>query len=401
MSGDRVLIAGASLAGLRTAQALRRTGFSGSITMVGKELHAPYDRPPLSKEVLTKDVSASQVILCSTDDLRGQGIDLITGVEITDVDLSDRTVTCSDGNSRGFTELVAATGARPHQPFADAPRTGVFTLRTLQDALSLRSALAKAHNVVIIGAGFIGLEIASAARSLGGHVTVLEAAPAPLARSLPTAVARAVTSLATRSGVDVRCDAKVIGFTRQVDELRGVCLADGTVLAADVAVVGVGVQPCVGWLEAAGAPVDRMGLLCDATGRALEHQHLWGVGDACAWLGADGIARRHEHWTTIGDQAKVVAQNLTHRSRRQLTSAPYAWSDQFGHKIHIIGEANDADEVRILSREPTTLTAMFARQGHLTGACIVDQAPLALKLRRWIASSTPVCDIPPWQHSAA
>lgn len=398
MSTRRVVIVGAGLAGLRTAQALRRNGFGGAVTLLGQERHPPYDRPPLSKGVLTGDTDPQSLVYASPATLAGDGIDLQVDVAATALDVHTRTVSLSNGGRVGYDHLVIATGSTARQPFATPP-AGVFTLRTLEDALAIRRGLTSARRVVVIGAGFIGLEIASAARSLGVDVTVVEATGQPLGRSLGPGPAEAVASLAVRAGVEILCEQQVAGFVGE-PHLTGVALQGGDVLDADLAVVGVGAVPNTGWLAGSGLPATDSGVVCAPTGRVLEQRDLWAVGDVAAWTDADGRPRRHEHWTAAVDQANVVGANLTDDGARIVSAADYVWSEQFGCKINLVGDTVDHDEVRLLDPTPESLLALYGRGGQLTGACVVGQMPLVLKCRRWVAANMPLAELDLWQSAA-
>lgn len=398
MSSRRVVIVGAGLAGLRTAQALRRNDFDGSVTLIGQERHPPYDRPPLSKGVLTGDTDPEAVVFASPSMLADEGIELQVDVAATGIDVGSRTVSLGDGGQVGYDQLVIATGSTARQPFP-APPSGVFTLRSLDDALDIRRALTAARRVAVIGAGFIGLEIASAARSLGVQVTVVEAAGRPLARSLGPGPAQVVASLASRAGVSILCGQQVSRFVGQ-PHLTGVALQDGTVLDADLAIVGVGATPNTGWLAGSGLPADTSGVACTPTGRVVGHQDLWAVGDVAAWVDAEGNRKRREHWTAAVEQANVVGANLADDGDRVVLAADYVWSDQFGVKVSLVGDTVEYDEVRLLDSAAESLLALYGRGGKLTGACVVGQMPLVLKCRRWVAASTPLAELDLWQSAA-
>ena len=395
MSNRHVVIVGAGLAGLRTAQALRRNGFEGSVTMIGEEKHPPYDRPPLSKGVLTGAIEPEALVYASPAD---QGIKLQVDVAATALDVQKQAVSLSDGGQVGYDELVIATGSTARQPFPGAP-VGVFPLRSLDDALGIRRALTAAQRLVIIGAGFIGLEIASAARTLGVEVTVIEATDQPLGRSLGRGPAEAIASLAARAGVTILCDRQVAGFEGG-PHLTGVSLRDGTLLDADLAVVGVGATPNTGWLDGSGLRADTSGVLCRPTGRVVARRNLWAVGDVAAWIDADGNPRRREHWTAAVEQANVVGANLADGGVRTVTAADYVWSEQFGVKVNLVGDTVDHDQVRLLNPTAESLLALYGRGGRLTGACVVGQMPLVLKCRRWVAAATPLAELELWQSAA-
>lgn len=397
---------GASLAGLRTVEALRRQGFGGSLTLIGDEPHLPYERPQLSKEVLTGVAEVDVTRLTTRELLENDlavdarlgrsavGLDPASGV----VRVANRPTSTVGEDEIGFDVLVVATGARARQPFASPPG-GVLTLRTLDDAISIKHRLRTAKSVVIVGAGFVGLEVASAARSLGLPVTVVEAARTPLSRSIGPEAAAGVMALVRGNDVAVHCGRTVQGFTGSPD-LTGVVLDDGSVVEADLAVVGVGAEPNTEWLEGSGLLLSPAGLCCAPNGQADDSGRVWGVGDAAAWRGAGGHYSRHEHWTSACEQAQLVARNLLDGGQRTLTAAPFVWSDQFGQRLSIVGETNRYDEVReVVGRDAEQPAILYARDGRLVGACVFGQQRLAMLCRKWIASATPVLDVPVWEQA--
>lgn len=389
-----VAVVGASLAGFRVAEGLRAEGFDGDITLIGDEPHLPYDRPPLSKSVLVDDEPASTAFQDAVW-FADNRVTLHLGETARRLDTAARTVH-TDARSLNYDELVVATGATPRNPFPDAP-DGVFTLRTADDGARIRTALRAAQRLVVIGAGFIGLEIASSARRLGVDVTVVELEPVPLTRSVGDDAAAVLADIARADGVHLLCG-RAVAELRGTTTVESVVLDDGTELPCDAVVVGVGAVPATGWLAGSGLEVTRAGLICDATGRAGDH--VWGVGDVCAWTDDAGTPHRHEHWTSAAEQAKVVAHNLACDDKRTVTAATYVWSDQFGRRIDIVGDITGHDDLRVLSRNPDDLAYLYARDGLLTGACLIGQPRLMVRCRQWIAARTPVADLELWVSSA-
>lgn len=331
-SPDHVLVVGAGLGGLRTVEGLRTIGYPGRISLVGEEPHAPYDRPPLSKQVLTGEWEPGRTTLRTVDELDDLGVRVHLGLRA--VALAPGEVELSDGSSLHADAIVVATGlvARrlPDQP------AGVLGLRTLDDAEVLRSQLRRAASLLVVGGGFIGAEVASAGRSYDLAVTVLEAQPVVASRALGPELGTLAGRLMSEAGVDVRGNVTLSGFAGD----HTVVLADGTRYEADVVVVGIGGAPQVGWTGVA-AP---QGLPCGPTGRVEGLDGVWALGDVASWAGPDGVRRRHEHWTSAGDQAAVVARDIVGEPPPPPT-VPYFWSDQFGLKIQLIGQAQDADAV--------------------------------------------------------
>ncbi|MGH3949287.1 MAG: NAD(P)/FAD-dependent oxidoreductase [Pseudonocardiaceae bacterium] len=386
-----VAVVGASLAGVRVAEALRNKGFGGRLSLIGDEPHLPYDRPPLSKSVLTAGGGAAELGFHDRAWFEENGIDLRLGERAVRLDPNAGVLETDTGTVR-FDDVIVATGAGARNPFIDAP-AGVFTLRTVDDAARLRTALDTAAHLVVVGGGFIGLEVAASARALGKEVTVVEVAEIPLSRNLGPAAASVLGDLARANGVRLICG-------RSVAELRGgtsieqIVLDNGDVFDCDAVVVGVGAVPNTSWLDGSGLEITRAGLICDETGRA--GRNVWAAGDVCTWTDSAGVPRRHEHWTSAAEQAKVVAHNLVEADKRTVETATYVWSDQFGKRINIVGNTTDHDAVRFLARDPDGLAALYSRDGVLVGACVIGQARLMLKCRKWVAQRTATAEIPEW-----
>ena len=331
MTLEHILVVGAGLGGLRTVEQLRSEGFPGRISLVGAEPHQPYDRPPLSKQVLTGDWEPERTRLRSPDDLDELGVRAHLGCRA--VALRPGEIELSDGSSLHGDAVVIATGlvARrlPDQP------ARFHTLRTLDDAVALRAELEKISSLLVVGGGFIGAEVASSARSRGIEVTVLEALPVPSSRALGPELGALSGRLLVEGGVDLRTGVSLTGFVDAGDRV-GVLLADGSTVEADTAVVGVGGVPDVDWLAGSGVPVGN-GITCGATGRVEGVDGVWAVGDVACW-----DSHRSEHWTNAGDQAAVVAHDILGVAPPPAT-VPYFWSDQFGLKIQLIGRPDGAD----------------------------------------------------------
>ncbi len=374
---EHVLVIGAGLAGLRTAEQLRTAGFQGRISLVGAEPHAPYDRPPLSKQVLAGDWAPERTQLRSVEQLDDLGVRVYLGLRA--VALRPGEVELSDGSSLHGDAVVIATGlvARtlPDQP------ARVHTLRTLDDALALRADLERIGSLLVVGGGFIGAEVASNARARDIDVTVLEALPTPSARALGPELGALAGRLLTEGGVDLRTSVRITGFVDAGDRVA-VTLADGTTVDADAAVVGIGGAPDLGWLD---RDDTADGLACDATGRVRGLDGVWAVGDVASWAG-----RRHEHWTSAGDQAVVVARDIL-GAEPPPASVPYFWSDQFGLKIQLIGHPDAAGAVLPLHGTgldggPVRGTvAGYLEDGHLAAVAGFGAARLIARYRTLVA----------------
>jgi len=339
---EHVLVIGAGLGGLRTAEQLRAAGFQGRISLVGAEAHPPYDRPPLSKQVLSGAWETDRVVLSTVDALTELGVR--THLGLSAVGLGPGVVELSDGSALHGDAVVVATGlaarALPGQP------DRVHTLRTLDDSLALRATLERVSSLLVVGAGFIGAEVASTARERGIAVTVLEALPVPSVRALGARLGALAGRLLTEGGVDLRTEVKITGMVPGPAEPTGVTaqLADGTEVVADAAVVGIGGEPRLDWLAGSGAAVAG-GLTCGPTGRVVGLDATWAVGDVALWEDPTlGGHHRHEHWTSAGDQAAVVARDIL-GAQLPPPAVPYFWSDQFGLKIQLLGHPDAADDV--------------------------------------------------------
>ncbi len=367
-------IVGSSLAGLRTAEALRDRGVDARITLIGEESHLPYDRPPLSKEILTGKWDAEKTLL-RREGLESLELDLRLGTRALACDASARTVTLADDSRLTFDALVLATGARARRLPGQPELTGLFTLRTLEDALALRAALTRGTpRVAVLGAGFIGAEVAASARSLGLEVTLVEAAALPMERLLPRAIGETVAALHRDQGVALRLAAKVEGFVGE-QRVEGLRLAGGETLAADIVVVGIGATPATAWLEGSGLRLED-GVVCDERCRAAEG--IVAVGDCARWKSRRyGELLRIEHWTNAVDQAVAAAATLVEGDAAPAYDpVPYAWSDQYGIKIQVAGRPAAADRVHIVHGDPADLrfVALFERGGRLSG-CVGFRRP--------------------------
>ncbi|WP_029433965.1 NAD(P)/FAD-dependent oxidoreductase [Blastococcus sp. URHD0036] len=333
---EHVVVVGAGLGGLRTVEALRARGHAGRITLVGAEVHLPYDRPPLSKQILTGTWEPAKATFKDAEALAALDVDTVFGKRA--VGLAGTSVELEDGTSLTGDVVVLATGVTartlPGQP------AGVVTLRTIDDAIALRGAFDSLTSLLVVGAGFIGAEVAWAAHGKGVQVTVLEALPVPVERALGREVGALAGRLFTEAGIDLRCDTRIARF---VDE-RTVELSDGSTVGADLVLVGIGSLPDVSWLDAAGLEIGD-GVACDANGRVVGTSGVWALGDIAAWWDASrNRFHRNEHWTTTVDQSAVVACDILGEEPPP-PAVPYVWSDQFGMKIQTFGRTDLAEEV--------------------------------------------------------
>ncbi len=383
-----VVVVGGSLAGLRTAEALRKQGHDEGITVVGAEPRLPYDRPPLSKQLLTGKVGAEATALDGADDL---GVEWLLGRTASGLDLDRRRVVLAGGEQIGFDALVLATGSRARRLPLLEGWGGVHLLRTLDDALALREALSHGSpRVLVVGAGVVGLEVASSARTLGLEVTVVELAGAPLARVVGERLAPVVAEMHREHGVDLRLGVSVeaVEGSGRVEALR---LGDGSRVAADVVVVGVGAEAVTDWLEGSGVDIAD-GVSCDsrlrvrAGGRPLPH--LVAAGDLARWDLPGLGPTRLEHWTNAVESAAVAAATLL-RSDEAPAYDPvaYVWSDQHDRKIQVVGLHRPGDESEVVegSLDDRRFVAAFGRAGRLVAGVGFGRPAKVMALRRLIA----------------
>ncbi|MGH3796609.1 MAG: NAD(P)/FAD-dependent oxidoreductase [Pseudonocardiaceae bacterium] len=350
-SPEHVVVVGAGLGGLRTVEALREAGFPGRISLVGDEPHEPYDRPPLSKEVLSGKWPEERAVL-HHGELHDLDVALHLGTAAVGVDRT--AVQLADGTRLSYDVLVVATGVRPRRLPGQPDHPELHVLRTLEDCRALRGSMSRAHSLLVVGAGFVGAEVAATARAAGLEVTMLEALPVPFARVLGEQMGLLCAQLQTDHGVTVRSGVPLAEFmdTGLVNGSGGgiaARLADGTIVRADCGVVGVGTELDTGWLAGLGVSTDN-GLACDDTGMVVGTDNVYAVGDIAAWPHPIvGDRPRIEHWTSATEQAVVVAQRITGAEiTRQADAVPYFWSDQYGLKLQLVGRPDLATSVEVL-----------------------------------------------------
>lgn len=373
------MVVGASLAGLRTAAALRRRGHVGPIRLIGDEPDwPPYDRPPLSKQVLTGAIELDRARLRVPD---GLDIEVSTGRRAMSLDVAARRVELDDDSSATFDRLVLATGARPIVPSGWELGPRIHTLRRASDATRLQAALADADRVAVIGAGFIGCEVASSCRSRGLDVALIDIAAHPLL-PLGARMGAVVEGWHREAGVSMHVGTIVDSITSHASGVT-LSLGDGSELEVDTAIVGIGVQPATDWLEGSGLHIDD-GVVCDESCLALGGERaVAAVGDVARWEHPRYGSIRIEHWTNAGEQANHVAGVLVD-GPAPFAPVPYFWSDQHGHKLQYVGRADATDEIELF--EPETgdgFVAAYHRDGVITAALCVD-APR--EVPRWTAA---------------
>jgi NADPH-dependent 2,4-dienoyl-CoA reductase/sulfur reductase-like enzyme len=391
---EHVVIVGAGLGGLRTAQQLRSAGLQGRISLVGAESRLPYDRPPLSKQLLTGEWGPERTGLAAADTFDELGVRTHLGNPAVALRPGDRDheLELADGAALHGDVVVIATGLVARE-LPDQPAQ-VHTLRTLDDALALRATLETAASLLVVGAGFIGAEVASSARTRGTAVTVVEALDVPAAHALGPQLGPLAGRLITEGGAELHTGAKI---TRFADAPEGVAveLADGRQVAADAAVVGIGGVPRLDWLAGTGLDTSR-GIACGPTGRVHGLDGVWAVGDVAAWDDpTNGGRHRHEHWTSAGDQATVVARDVL-AAPPPPPAVPYCWSDQFGLKIQILGRPELGDEVVPLhgtgldGGEVRGTVAAYVAGDRVVAVAGFGAARLVARYRPLVAAGAPV-----------
>jgi 3-phenylpropionate/trans-cinnamate dioxygenase ferredoxin reductase component len=377
MTPSRIAIVGASLAANRTIRALRRKGYDGGIVLIGAEPHLPYDRPPLSKQFLAGDLDHDRIEFPAGDVY--DGVDLRLGVAATRLRPADRAVELADGSEVVADHVVIATGATPRRLPHQPDLAGVHVLRTVDDATALRTAFDRRDAVAVVGAGFIGSEVASTARGRGLDVTVVEADTAPVVRGVGPVIGGALAALHRQAGVDLRLGVGVAALVGEAGRVTGVELADGAAVPADAVLVAIGVVPATGWLENSGLTLGNGVVVDDHLRAEGGGGHVWAVGDVANFPSARfGERLRIEHWTNATEQATVVATNLLGGDAVH-DPVPYVWSDQFGVKIQVLGRVAGGDDVAVVSGalDADQYVAAFFRDGRLRGV-VGQNAPRAV-----------------------
>ncbi|MEV6510115.1 FAD-dependent oxidoreductase [Streptomyces sp. NPDC051642] len=378
----RIVVVGASAAGLAAAETLRREGYDGTLTLIGDEPHPPYDRPPLSKQFLTGQWDAGQLALRTGADLDALGLDLRLGVAATGLDPATRAVRLSDGSTVSYDGLVIATGVRPRR----LPGKGAQVLRSLDDALALRDRLGPGRRLVVVGAGFLGAEAAAAVVGLGADVTLLEPAPVPLAHVVGTEVGEVISRAHRERGVELRTGVTVSEVTG-----TGVLLADGQVVEGDAVLVAVGSRPNTEWLADSGLAVED-GVACDAYCEAAPG--IYAAGDVARWYNPlFATSMRIEHRTNAAEQGMAAARNLlaAPEARKPFAPVPYFWSDQYDMRIQAYGHLRGHDEVALAQGDlmERHFVVAYRKDDRLTGVLGAGVTPKILRSwRQALAAGT-------------
>ena len=375
-----VLVVGASASGLTTAEALRRKGYEGRITVLGDEPHAPYDRPPLSKQVLSGAWEPHRTALRTQEVLDGLDAGFVLGDPAVSLDTATHTVRTESGRELHADAIVIATGVRPRTLPGQEGLTGVHVLRTLDDSLALRGDLLGASRVVVVGEGVLGSEIAATARTLGLDVTLTGPLEAPMALQVGPLVSGALGELHTERGVRLRLGTGVEGFASEAGRVTGVRLLTGEELPAGVVVVAIGAVPATEWLADSGLELDN-GVVCDSRCRAEEG--IYAVGDVARWHHQHlGRLLRLENRTNVTEQAMAVAANIL-GADQPYVPVPYFWTDQYDAKLQVHGFLPADAEVDVVEGELAArrFVARYRSEGRVTGV-LGWNMPKQTRLRR-------------------
>lgn len=392
MSDPTAVVVGASLAGVTAAATMRDSGFDGPVVVLDPSPELPPDRPPLSKQVLAGDWDPQQATSRAATRMIEAGVDLRLGVAAASLDAATRTVTTSVGDRIEAAGIVIAAGASPrHIP---AEPAGVHVLRTLEDCLALRADLdAGPARVAVIGAGFIGAEVAATARGRGLDVTMIEAGPVPLGRVLPGDIGGFIADLHRGHGVDVRLGTGVAGLAAGDDgRVRAVRLADGSSVEAQVVVVGIGVVPSVAWLEGSGLVLDD-GVRCDET--LLAAPGVVAAGDIASWPNRRfGQVMRVEQWENAVEQGehaarRVLAEMGLGESPGAFRPIPWFWSDQYDRKLQMAGRPSGDDVMEVVegSIDEQRFVALFRRGDTASAVLGVNRPRHVMQARMAMAES--------------
>lgn len=388
----RTVIVGASVGGVRTAQALRAEGYAGKILLFDQDPELPYDKPPLSKGLLSGKTERESIRLLTIEKAADLGVELRLGVAVAKVDPVARRIELADGSHESYDHLVIATGAAPNRgPWGQ--REGIHVIRTLADTVALRAELDLGGPVVVIGSGFVGSEAAATARELGHEVHLVDPVTTPMSRGFEAEVGRRFTELHEGHGVNCHFGVGVGGIEGTRGDLT-VHLTDGTTLAASVVIVGIGAIPSTAWLDDSGLKIDN-GVVTDEFLRAHGAEGVYAVGDVSRWFDTSiGKHVRVEHWTHAVDQAVCVAHNIVAPDDlRAYACVEYVWTDQYDWKIQVVGH-HDGAVVREEIAGGRGFAVLYGGvDGALLGAAVVNWPKALITTRKAMASGTSFSEV--------
>lgn len=392
---NQVVIVGASLAGVRAAETLRLSGYDGGITVIGSEPHKPYDRPPLSKKFLAGEWEEDRIALRKPEDIAALDAKWVLGEAATQLNTTTQEITLVSGTIVQYDGLIIATGGVVRQLPGQPNIAGVHVLRTVDNSVALRSEIHEGTRVVVIGAGFIGLEVAATATQRGATVTVLEGLDAPLVRALGKEMGTAIGTVHALQGVNIRCGVQVQSINGD-QQVSGVTLSNGEVIPADVVVVGIGVAPATSWCEKSSLTI-KDGIVCNENLNA-GPSHVFAAGDVARWPNAlfSDIEEnmRVEHWTNAAEQGAHAAKNLlavmNGGEQTPYAAVPFFWSDQFTARIQFLGRGSESADVDLVagSVEEGKWCALYSVNGRLTGVLGVSMPKLVMPSRAMLSTHT-------------
>ena len=388
MTTDKVVVVGASVAGVAVARGLRSEGHEGEIVVLGEEHDWPYDKPPLSKQILSGEWDVDRTPLLTPDQAQELAVDVQLGRRAEALDVAGKEIVLGDGGRVAYGACVIATGASA-RPSPWPARPGVHVLRTLQDALAIRDCFAAGGPVAIVGSGFIGAEVASSARSLGLPVTVIDPLQLPMERVVGPAAATLFTELAARHGIEQRLGHGVEAIDGEAGDLT-IHLTDGSRVEAATAVIGIGAIPNDAWLASSGLLIEN-GVVCDELCRAVGAEGVFAAGDVARWHHpGEPLPTRVEHWTNAVDQAGSVAHNLVHPDDPSpYAPVPYVWTDQHGWKFQIVGHPENGSRHEVVgdlgAERPRAALLFEDAEGRLAGALTLNWPRALAQCRRGLA----------------
>jgi 3-phenylpropionate/trans-cinnamate dioxygenase ferredoxin reductase subunit len=381
---ETVVIVGGGQAGLSCATRLRESGFAGSLTIVGDEAHLPYQRPPLSKSYLLGKISGDDLLLRSPEYLKSASMEVLTGRRVVHIDRTLRSLALDDGTKLSYTKLVLATGSRA-RPLPETLTRGVggfLSLRSLTDADRLRSALTTAQKILIIGGGYIGLEVASICCANGQKVTVVESGTRLLGRVACEETARIIHDLHVKRGVEILTNTRVVSFESKDGRLAAARLSTGKRIEADIAIIGIGGKANDELASSCGLDVAN-GIVVDDEGRTSD-PHIFAAGD-CASLPYEGTMTRIESVQNAVDQGAIVAGSVLGRSAKY-RPVPWFWSDQYDTRLQTAGLPIDYDDVVLRNTGPAGQMAVwYFRAGCFVAVDTINDPRTHMIARRLLA----------------
>jgi NADPH-dependent 2,4-dienoyl-CoA reductase/sulfur reductase-like enzyme len=392
-SADGVVVVGASAAGLAAAEALRRNGFDGGVTLVGAEAHRPYDRPPLSKQVLSGAWEVDRVELRAADAYTGLDIELVLGTPASGLDVDKRRLHLGDRTELPYDRLIIATGVAPRRVPGAAECSGVHVLKTIDDALALKDELVGRPRVVVVGGGFLGTEIAATARGLGLDVTIVYPASHPLERQLGATLGALAERMHLDHGVRLRPRTLVSRLIASGGKVRGVECSDGAVVRADVVVVCIGSDPAIDWLAGSGLSLTN-GVVCDEFGQCAPG--VYAAGDVAAWLGPDHRHRRVEHRTNAAEQGGAVASHLLGLATAPHQPVAFYWTDQHDARIQVHGALPAGGQLHVIegSLSERRFVGLWGIGGRAVGVIGWNLPKAARLARQRVVDGSPLDSVP-------